>query len=438
MHLNDRVKRNFFFRHFGCRLNYYEGISIVSQFLDTGWEQTKSCQHASISLIHSCTVTSRADYKVRSQIRKIKKQNPQSILFVIGCFDFKIVKEFPGVFFIANRYKSKTWQIVEDHVQKNILSFNKNLLTHKEETNRFDYYIPDSGNFSRAYVKIQDGCNEKCSYCKIPQVRGRSVSRDPFQIKEEIEELIYRGFHEIIITGINIGDYHYKTWGYHDLIHFILSISGDFYIRISSIEPGFLNDEMVDLYSDSKVARFLHVPIQSASSNILKKMNRKIYQNDLRKFIYHLRKKIPDIYTGTDILVGFPSEKENDFMETYHYVQDLDFTKVHAFPFSMRERTSVYRNIQRKDIFEVNGSIVKNRMDRLLKFSEFQDHVYTSRTSFLSYRGIIESNSNGRTSILTENYRSLEISNNHQDLRKKDMVNVLYDSFGKVFQIKKN
>lgn len=441
------MSKSFYFRHFGCRLNYYEGISIISEFLNAGWEQSESVENAHVAMIHSCTVTSRADYKVRSEIRKIKTANKQITVYVLGCFDFSLIRKFPDVFFIGNRHKSKTFDIIRHHRAGNTVSNKKNLLTVKEKNLRFDYYLPASANFSRAYVKVQDGCSENCSYCKIPQVRGRSVSRDNRKIIEEIRELVLKGFHEIVLTGVNTGDYQYNGMNFTALLKSILSLNGDFYIRISSIEPKYLNTEAVEIFSHEKMAAFLHVPIQSASEKILLSMNRPFYVNQLRENITVLRKNIPGIFLGTDVLVGYPLEDEREFTKTLEFIKEMDFAGIHVFPFSPRERTRVCSLFSERELKQQNGKLIKERIQRLVQVANFQKRAYIARTSWVPVRGIVESGpDDAELIVLTENYLHLKKDRSKladlvhlpNGIEKKSKLRVRYNSKGEFTEIMKD
>ncbi|GEM_PF-976125 len=434
---------SFFFRHFGCRLNHYEGSSIISELYERGWKRTSRRSESQIALVHACTVTARADYKVRSEIKKIGTENPGAKIYVLGCYDSSLRKKFPGARFIPNQIKSRACEIIAGDFPD---SGSPRIKEDSHEDPRFSFFLPSNAGYSRAYLKIQDGCDEECAYCKIPQVRGKSVSRDPEAVENEVRKLVENGFHEIILTGVNIGDYRREGTDFYGLLERISRAPGNFYFRISSLEPMCMDPRIIPILENPKFAGFLHIPIQSGSPRILRAMNRFQNMDALSRNIEKIQNHFPDIFLGTDIMAGFPGETHTDFEHTLNFIHRHDFSRIHAFPFSLRERTPLERSLrnqnknrqslkEKREYKLSSGNELASRMARVMAMDQFLRDSYRKKTSHRVYRAIVEIKNQSlpgeEWTAVTENYQELSIPEPlRSGLQKKDMVHLAYDVSG--------
>ncbi len=434
---------SFFFRHFGCRLNHYEGSSIISELYERGWKRAARRSESQIALVHACTVTARADYKVRSEIKKIEMENPDAKIYVLGCYDSSLRKKFPNAVFIPNQKKSRTCQIIKKDFPDSVIPQARE---DSHEDPRFSFFLPSNAGYSRAYLKIQDGCDEKCAYCKIPQVRGKSISRNPEAVENEVRKLIESGFHEIILTGVNIGDYRKEGINFYGLLERISHIPGEFYFRISSLEPMCIDPRIIPILKNPKFAGFLHIPIQSGSPQILRAMNRSQDMDALSRNIENIQNHFPDIFLGTDIMVGFPGETHTDFEHTMNFLHRHDFSRIHAFPFSLRERTPLERSLrnqnknrhspeEKMEYKLSSGNEVGSRMEQVMALDQFLRDAYRKKTSHRVYRAIVEIKNQSlpgeEWTAVTENYQELFIPEPMRSgLQKKGMIHLVYDISG--------
>lgn len=343
----------------GCKVNQYDTQSIREGFLDAGFNEIDNGSGADIYIINTCTVTQRADSESLSLIRKARRQNPKAKIIVTGCLaelDKDKIKEQGGVSLIVrNRDKGRITE----------------LLKYKNKPSEINGYneINDKGisNFSghtRAFLKIQDGCNNFCSYCKVPFVRGPSRSKPLKAIIKEARKLAENNFKEIVLSGICLGAYGNDfpdRVNLAEVIGELENIEGLLRIRLSSIEAGDVSGELIKKMAESeKLCPHLHIPIQSGDSGILKKMNRRYTRKDYINLISKIRKGIPGIALTTDVLVGFPGETENNFRNTLNLIKEIQPLKTHIFPYSKREGTVA------ADFKEsINPVIIRERIDIL-------------------------------------------------------------------------
>ena len=291
--------------HFGCRLNQFESAGLSSGLTSVGFQKTTDLREADVVVINTCTVTNKADYKNRAAIRRAHRLNPQAKIIVTGCYattDAEDIRRLPGVYrVISNNDKSNIPQHLSNPEQPTIMDrFAFSSFTEK----------------SRATLKIQDGCNKSCSYCKIPQARGKGVSRAFDETLADVVRLIDQGYHEIILTGVNIGWYESDGKSYYDLVEAILNVPGQFKLRVSSIEPGDVNERYAEFYAHEKMAKFLHIPLQSGSKNVLRAMRRGYTPREFERRVDLVRCVSPSVHVGTDVIVGFPTETNEAFQET--------------------------------------------------------------------------------------------------------------------------
>jgi len=429
----------------GCRLNIYESDGILNQFISNGYQAVNWEDGPDIAIINTCTVTSHADSKNRYIIRNLLKKNPSAKIIVTGCYaqtDQEELQKIPGVWaIIGNEKKSKIFEIYQ---QKNSneekVIYSSGPLNYFEESKKrrpiedpFSYGNVVPINHTRAYLKIQDGCDRKCSYCKIPMARGGGISRSIEEIIYQIEQLEASKIPEIVLTGVNIGWYRYKHFRFNDLIEKILERLKFSRLRISSIEPSDVNERLAELSLHPKFCNFLHVPLQSGSDKILRMMKRSYNSKTFSLRIEKVLKINPDIFLGTDVIVGFPTETEEDFRKTIDLILNLNFVNIHAFPFSLRKDTEIEKFVQNNKSTLVPKHIVQNRINELFELKEKQMLKYLKNSLYKMYQGIVEEIANGYIKVLTENYLYVKIPHKENNFKKGMILQVQICDFYRVF-----
>ena len=354
----------------GCKVNAYESEYILSSFKDRGYEITNDI--ADIYIVNTCSVTNTSDAKSRKVINRLIRENPNSIIVVMGCMiEANKDMEIPGVsLIIGNKDKNKVVDLVEDYLKDK--QTRKILYDNFDDTFE-DMFITNMTSHTRAFVKIQDGCENFCSYCIIPYTRGKQRSKDPDLVIKEIETLVSNGYKEIVLTGIHTGHYGSDLQTtFPDLLKRIVKINGLERLRISSIEITELNDEFFEvLKANPIIVSHLHIPLQAGSDTVLQAMNRKYLTNYFEAKVKKIREIRPDISLTTDVIVGFPGETEEEFQETLDFVSKIKFTKVHVFPYSRRKGTKA-------DIMpnQIPENIKKERVKRLIDLSNKLEKEY--------------------------------------------------------------
>lgn len=354
----------------GCKVNAYESEYILSSFKDRGYEITNDI--ADIYIVNTCSVTNTSDAKSRKVINRLIRENPNSIIVVMGCMieankDIKI----PGVsLIIGNKDKNKVVDLVENYLKDK--QVRKILYDNFDDTFE-DMFITNMTSHTRAFVKIQDGCENFCSYCIIPYTRGKQRSKDPDLVIKEIETLVSNGYKEIVLTGIHTGHYGSDLQTtFPDLLKRIVKINGLERLRISSIEITELNDEFFEvLKANPIIVSHLHIPLQAGSDTVLQAMNRKYLTNYFESKVKKIREIRPDISLTTDVIVGFPGETEEEFQETLDFVSKIKFTKVHVFPYSRRKGTKADTMPN-----QIPENIKKERVKRLIDLSNKLEKEY--------------------------------------------------------------
>ena len=323
---------------FGCKVNIYESEYVINLLLEKGYQLVDFDTEADIYIINTCTVTNEADKKDRKLINSTRNKHKDSILIVMGCYSQLNPNNIEADIIIGNKYKSKLIELIEEYKK------NKSQIIKVEdikETKFEDMYINRFIEHTRAFVKIQDGCNAFCSYCTIPYARGGLRSKNFDTVIKEVTNLVSNGYQEIVLTGIHTGRYGLEqNTNLETLLKELVKIKDIFRIRLSSIEINEITDGIIDLIKNNPVmAKHLHIPLQSGSNTILKNMNR-LYDIDFfLKRINYIRKEIPNISITTDLIVGFPGETEDLFQETIDTLNKIKFTKIHTFPYSKRNGT---------------------------------------------------------------------------------------------------
>ncbi len=336
------------FHTLGCKLNFAETSTIARQLTDAGYDKVSFDEKADIYVINTCSVTENADRECKLHVKRAMKANPEGLVVIVGCYAQLKPEEISRITGVDLVLGAKE--------KFNILSYLDDLeksgsegLVHSCEIEETDFFIGSYsiGDRTRAFLKVQDGCDYKCTYCTIPLARGISRSDTIENVLKNAREIAARDIREIVLTGVNIGDYGKGEFGnkrhehtFLDLIKELDKVDGVERIRISSIEPNLLKDESIELVSRSRsfVPHF-HIPLQSGSDDLLKKMKRRYLTGLYRNRVNKIREVMPDAAIGVDVIVGFPGETEELFMETYHFLNELPISYLHVFTYSERENT---------------------------------------------------------------------------------------------------
>lgn len=328
----------------GCKLNFSESSTIVRQLEDNGFERVDFSDEADIYIINTCSVTDNADKKCRTTVKSVLKQNPAAYVVVIGCYAQlkpKEISEIPGVDMVLGA--AEKFNMIE-HLhslkkEEDAIVFNKNIKETLDFVPAFSY-----GDRTRSFLKVQDGCDYFCSFCTIPLARGKSRNATVAETVAKAREVAATDVKEVVLTGVNIGDFgadqdYAET--FYDLIVELDKIEGIERYRISSIEPNLLSNEIIDFVAASdKFVPHFHIPLQSGDDAILTKMRRKYLSDLYRDRIARIKKQMPHCCIGVDVIVGFPGETEEHFLNTYNFINELDVSYLHVFPYSERNNTT--------------------------------------------------------------------------------------------------
>jgi len=400
----------------GCKLNFSETSTIARDFISAGYSKVNFMDDADIYVINTCSVTDNADNKTNKLIRQIKKKSPDSYVAIVGCYaqlKTKEISAIPGVDIVIGagdkfnlaQYLDKYYNSKEKiFLEFNISSVNK--------------FIPSYsiGERTRSFIKVQDGCDYSCSFCTIPLARGKSRSGKISEILKTINNISQSDIKEIVLSGINVGDFGVNNG--ETLLELLKSIELTSKVqrcRISSIEPNLLSDEIIDLIGGStKILPHFHIPLQSGSNRILKLMQRRYDLNLYKAKIKKIKKIIPNCCIGVDVIVGFPSENDEDFLDTYNFLNSLGITYLHVFSYSERENT---RAILLED--KVPEDIKQERRKVLALLSDIKREDFIRCNLNNNYNILFESYEDGYVSGLTENYIKAYVKGN------KELINTI-------------
>lgn len=358
---------------------------MAEQFINKKYEIVDFEENADIYIINTCTVTNMSDRKSRQIIRRVKQKNPTSVLAVTGCYAQVAAKELEKIkdidLIVGNTEKKDILSIIENYMKgKSAETNNKINLTDINKQKEFtDFGTTTYTEKVRAVIKVQDGCNNFCSYCIIPYAKGRVRSRKLENIIEEIKEIAKNGIQEVVITGIHVAsygiDFEDKNVRLIDLLEEINKIEGIKRIRLGSLEPNLITDEFVErLKKVNKICHHFHLSLQSGCTGTLKRMNRKYTAEDFEMVVNRLRNAFEDVALTTDIIVGFPGETEEEFKITYEYLKKIKFYKMHVFKYSQRKgtRAAVMPN-------QIDGNIKEKRSHKLIKLSEKNEKEFLKK-----------------------------------------------------------
>ena len=368
------------FATLGCRVNVYESEAMAEKFIREGYEVVNFNEFSDVYVINTCTVTNMGDKKSRQIISRARRTNPDAIIAAVGCYSQmapKEVSEIPGVdvvlgtrnkgdvVYYVNKAKDEGQPQV--HVQP--------VLQNKKFE---DLKIEDYQDKTRAFLKIQDGCNRFCTYCTIPYARGSVCSKDPNKVLEEVKELAAHGFKEVILSGIHTASYGLDLEGNINLINIIEEIEkieGIERIRIGSIEPAFFTEEVIEkIKGFKKLCPHFHLSLQSGCDATLKRMNRRYTAKEYEESVNMLRKTLLDVSISTDVIVGFPGETEEEFNETYEYLKKIHLTKTHVFKYSPRKGTKAADMPN-----QVDGNIKDIRSKALIELSDKNEYDFNKK-----------------------------------------------------------
>jgi len=410
------------FKTLGCRLNQYETDALASTFQNNDYQLVDFDTQADIYVINSCTVTHQSDHKSRNFISQANRRNKDSVLVVTGCMANNAKEELENRdeinYVLENDNKSALFSLVEAHF--------KGELKHPSQLNKdlFAYGATEKGFHTRSMIKIQDGCDNFCTFCIIPSVRGRAKSR-PFQaILDNIKSVIDKGAKEVVITGVNIGRYEFENYKFDDLIEAILNLDGDFRLRISSLEPDGFGDKFLGLLTHPKMTPHLHLCLQSGSDEVLLRMRRMYNIKTFKNTVEKVRSIRSDFNFTTDIIIGFPDESESDFTDSCDMIKTLEFGHVHAFKYSIRKGTRAERMDN-----QVPEKLKTERSEILRGIAENSKLEYRSQFIGKTQRVLVENINGNIAKGYGEHYIPVQFES--ADIKKNTFYNVLIKDIDK-------
>ncbi|MBP7173337.1 MAG: tRNA (N(6)-L-threonylcarbamoyladenosine(37)-C(2))-methylthiotransferase MtaB [Cloacibacterium sp.] len=368
----NSIQKTVAFHTLGCKLNFAETSTIARQLTGAGYQKVSFDAPAKVYVINTCSVTDNADKECKLHVKRAMKANPEGLVVVLGCYAQLKPEEISAIegvdLVLGAKEKFNLLSFLDDLQKSETLAE-----VHSCEIDEADFFIGSYsiGDRTRAFLKVQDGCDYKCTYCTIPLARGISRSDAVENVIKNAKEIASQDIKEIVLTGVNIGDYGKGELGnkkhehtFLDLVKELDKVEGIERIRISSIEPNLLKDETIDLVAESKsfVPHF-HIPLQSGSDDLLKKMKRRYLTQLYRDRVTKIREVMPDAAIGVDVIVGFPGETEEKFLETYHFLTELPISYLHVFTYSERENTEA---IHMEGVVPIAERKKRNKMLRIL------------------------------------------------------------------------
>jgi threonylcarbamoyladenosine tRNA methylthiotransferase MtaB len=421
----------------GCKVNRYESEAISEQLVDGGWYATDKGNTADFCIVNTCTVTQKAAMQSRQAARKVVRNHPGALVVVTGCYAQiapEVFNAMPGVdCVIGNAFKNQIVPLTNTHKEK---ASGLTLVKDLSPPCAFqDMPITKFGNRTRAFLKVQDGCDAFCAYCIIPHARGRSRSLTPEVVTKRVGGLKEQGYAEVVLCGINLGGYGKDLEPTTSLLNLIREIDGPLGIkrlRLSSIEPTELPEELIrQLASSEHICPHLHVPLQSGDNEVLKTMNRPYESNDYKDLIYYITGMIPDVAIGVDVLVGFPGETEGAFENTCRLIEQLPIAYLHVFPFSLQKQTPAAALEDR-----VSPETIKRRCQQIRGIGETKRRRFYERAAGSIFGVLIEGKRDRATGYLkglTTNYIPVLVEGGDELMHRVIQARVTKTDHGRVF-----
>lgn len=428
------------FHTLGCKLNFSETSTIARNLKDNGYQKVEFTDSANVYIINTCSVTANADKECRTIVKNAMKANPDGFVVVVGCYAQlkpQEIAEMEGVDLVLGA--AEKFNIAEylDDINKK-----EETIVHSCEIEEADFYVGSYsiGDRTRAFLKVQDGCDYKCTYCTIPLARGISRSDTVENVIKNANEIAQKGIKEIVLTGVNIGDYGKGEFGnkkhehtFLELVQELDQVQSIERIRISSIEPNLLKNETIEFVSNSnRFVPHFHIPLQSGSDEILKKMKRRYLSNLYLDRVTKIREVMPNACIGVDVIVGFPGETEELFMETYHFLNELPISYLHVFTYSERDNTEA---IEFEGVVDQGERKRRNKMLRILSEKKRQA-FYQSQLKSTQKVLWEHDNKDGKMFGFTENYVKVQTDFNPELVNKTQLVELTRINHNGIVEVK--
>jgi len=411
----------------GCKVNQFESEALMSALEQRGYGLVPFGEGADITIINTCTVTHRADFQSRQLVRRAFRSNPKSLIIVTGCYSQLEPETLAGIegvkYLLGNREKGQIPDLLPLMREGGFPRIRVSDI--HEETLFSDLPLPSFHCHTRAFLKIQDGCDARCSYCIVPHARGQGRSLPPERVMEHLKGLKERGFKEVVLTGIHIGSYGLDLsppFTLEKLLRRIEEEETPDRIRLSSIEPMDFSEDLISLLSQSKkVCPHLHIPIQSGDDEILRRMNRNYDRSYLSDLIQELHRRIQKLSIGADVIVGFPGEAEERFKSTYELIESLPFSYLHIFPFSKRKGTPAFQFPQR-----VDEAVIKKRAEEMRELGKQKRQTFYRQFLHQELNVLVEDRKekeSGRWKGLSRNYIPVLLTHGSGSEGKPNWIN---------------
>ena len=418
------------FHTMGCKLNLSETGTISRDFIQHGFQKVSYKEKADIYVLNTCSVTENANKEARKLIRQAKRRNPDSSIAIIGCYAQLKPNEISKIKGVDLVLGAKEKFNLLTHLEK--LDIKDKAKIVESDIREINSFKPSysSAERTRSFLKIQDGCNYTCSFCTIPLARGKSRSDSIKNTMETAKKITNRGAREIVLTGVNIGDFgNGTTETFYDLIQQLDTINELDRIRISSIEPNLLSTQIIDFCATSKkIMPHFHIPLQSGSNKILQSMRRRYNRELYEEKIIKIKNLIPDACIGVDVIVGFPGESDSEFYKTYDYLKDLDISYLHVFSYSERVNTEA---IKIKDVVNFEERAERSKMLHIL--SNKKTHLFNDKFLNSNRLVLFESIKNGKVIGHTDNYIQVQVDGDSKLINKILPINLELNRGSNIF-----
>lgn len=403
------------FKTLGCRLNQYETDALAAQFQKNGYKVSEQDADADVVVVNTCTVTNQSNHKSRHVIRHAGRENPSAKMVITGCMTEshtdQLQKNFPDAVIINNKGKSGIFHSVDSLLKTGSADLSN------QDYDYFSYQSFTEMFHTRSLIKIQDGCDNFCTFCIIPFVRGRAISRPVEQVLTNVKEVVAKGAKELVLTGVNISRYESEGVKFSGLLDKILNIEGDFRVRISSIEPDQFDDHFFSLIGHPKLAPHLHLCLQSGSDRVLLQMRRMYTVQEYLDIVERIRAKDPQFNFTTDVIVGFPGETDEEFQETMDVARKVGFGHIHIFKYSVRANTRAERMPN-----HVPDKIKSERSQQMHLLAAELQSTYRSAFDGTVQRVLVEKWEDGRASGYNDYYVPMEFTSDNKKRNRFEII----------------